>query len=170
MTQNLHGQGVAVTAYFNPMVCTNYQPVYDQFLAADALTKNADGSTLVFPYNTASHFLVSQIDFSAAAGRDLFEGLLGEAVDDGYDGWMEDFGEYMPDDALSADGTPGTQMHNRYVEEYHAAAREFEETCAAPADPLQPVRLDRRDQGVADRVGRRPDHQLGLRRPGVLGP
>lgn len=132
MTQNLHGQSVAVTAYFNPMVCTNYQPVYDQFLAADALTKNADGSTLVFPYNTASHFLVSQIDFSAATGRDLFEGLLGEAVDDGYDGWMEDFGEYMPDDALSADGTPGTQMHNRYVEEYHAAAREFEVRAQRP--------------------------------------
>ena len=51
---------------------------------------------------------------------------------DGYDGWMEDFGEYTPDDAVSDDGTPGPAMHNRYVEQYHAAARSFEESASRP--------------------------------------
>ncbi|WP_181407652.1 hypothetical protein [Nocardioides sambongensis] len=29
-TTALHDRGVAATAYFNPMVCTNYQPAYDE--------------------------------------------------------------------------------------------------------------------------------------------
>jgi len=131
-TSAVHDRGAAITTYFNPMVCTTYDPVYDQGLEAGAYTRNPDGSPLVYPYNTASHFVVSQIDFSGSAGVDLFHGLLAEAVGDGYDGWMEDFGEYTPDDAVSDDGTPGPTMHNRYVEHYHAAARSFEEQAPRP--------------------------------------
>ena len=131
-TAALHAGGVAVTTYFNPMVCTTYEPAYDEGLAAGAYTGNPDGSPLVYPYSTASHFVVSQIDFSGSAGVDFFHGLLDESVADGYDGWMEDFGEYTPDSAVSDDGTPGPTMHNRYVEQYHAAARSFEEQAPRP--------------------------------------
>ncbi|MBO0845667.1 MAG: glycoside hydrolase family 31 protein, partial [Nocardioides sp.] len=132
LTQSLHDRGVGVTTYVNPMVCTTYQPVYDEGVAAGAFTRNPDGSPLVYHYSTATNFQVSQIDFSAAAGRDLFQRLLGEAVDDGYDGWMEDFGEYTPATAVSEDGTPGATMHNRYVEQYHATARDFETKAPRP--------------------------------------
>ncbi len=132
LTQALHDQGVGVTTYFNPMVCTTYQPVYDDGVAAGAFTRNPDGSPLVYRYSTATNFRVSQFDFSAPAGRDLFQRLLGEAVADGYDGWMEDFGEYTPATAVSADGAPGPTMHNRYVEQYHAAARDFETRAPRP--------------------------------------
>ncbi|WP_395693139.1 TIM-barrel domain-containing protein [Nocardioides sp.] len=131
-TSALHALGVSVTTYFNPMVCTKYQPAYGEGLEAGAYTRNLDDSALVYPYWTATHFEVSQIDFSGEAGVDFFHGLLGEAVDDGYDGWMEDFGEYTPRDVVSDDGTPGPAMHNRYVEQYHAAARSFEETAPRP--------------------------------------
>lgn len=132
LTAALHARGVAVTTYFNPMVCTDYQPYYDEGLAAGAYTRAADGQPLVYPYSTATKFEVSQFDFSAAAGREHFSRLLQESIDHGYDGWMEDFGEYTPDDVVSADGTPGPAMHNRYVEQYHAAARDFEETAPRP--------------------------------------
>lgn len=132
LTDALHAEGVAVTTYFNPMVCTSYAEIYDRGIETDAFTRAADGSTLVYPYSTASHFTVSQFDFSAASGRDLFKGLLQQSVDHGYDGWMEDFGEYTPDDVVSADGTPGPTMHNRYVEQYHATAREFEVQAPRP--------------------------------------
>lgn len=131
-TRDFHAQGVAITTYFNPMVCTNYEPVYSAGVAAGAFTRNPDLSPLVYPYSTASDFEVAQIDFSGDAGRDLFHELLDESVDDGYDGWMEDFGEYTTADAVSADGTPGTAMHNRYVEQYHATARSFEEQAPRP--------------------------------------
>ena len=51
--------------------------------------------------------MVAQFDFTGAAGRELYGGLLGEAVADGHDGWMEDFGEYTPLDARAADGSDG---------------------------------------------------------------
>lgn len=132
MTQALHERGVGVTTYVNPMVCKRYDPVYGEAEAAGAFTRNAEGSTLVYPYNTASRFEVSQIDFSGPVGVDFYDGLLDEAVADGYDGWMEDFGEYTPETAVSADGTPGTQMHNRYVEQYHAATHAFEKEAPRP--------------------------------------
>ncbi|WP_395657142.1 TIM-barrel domain-containing protein [Nocardioides sp.] len=131
-TSAVHDRGAAITTYFNPMVCTTYEPVYDDGVATGAYTQNEDGSPLVYPYSTATHFVVSQIDFSGSAGVDLFQGLLDEAVADGYDGWMEDFGEYTPDSAFSDDGTPGPTMHNRYVEQYHAAARSFEAEAPRP--------------------------------------
>src|SRR3712207_3584555 len=55
---------------------------------------------------------------------DFFGRLLREAVEDGFDGWMEDFGEYTPPDARAADGTPGAQMHNLYPTLYHRTATE----------------------------------------------
>jgi len=125
-TSALHRLGVAVTTYVNPMVCTSYQPVYDQGVADGAFTRNPDGTPLVYHYSTASNFEVSQIDFTSQAGRNLFQKLLQGAVDDGYDGWMEDFGEYTPDTAVSADGTPGPAMHNAYVDGYHATALDYE--------------------------------------------
>ena len=77
---------------------------------------------------------------------------------------MEDFGEYTPLDSLSADGTPGTAMHNLYPRHYHCAAQRLRAARGAAARPLQPLRLDRRGAMRADRLGRRPDHRLGLRR------
>ncbi|XVX19412.1 TIM-barrel domain-containing protein [Actinomycetota bacterium] len=131
-TSALHAKGTAVTTYVNPMVCTSYAKVYAPGVQTGAFTKNPDGTPLVYRYSTASNFTVSQFDFSAAAGRDLFHSVLDETMRDGYDGWMEDFGEYTPDTAVSADGTPGPTMHNRYVEQYHATARDYSEQASRP--------------------------------------
>jgi alpha-glucosidase (family GH31 glycosyl hydrolase) len=124
-TDWLHSRGLAATTYFNPMVCTGYEPVYGEAVARGALTEDAYGDPYVYRYSTSSRFLVSQLDFSRAAGRGLFGELLAEAVADGYDGWMEDFGEYTPLDSRSANGMDGTEMHNRYPVQYHCAAHDF---------------------------------------------
>ena len=113
------------------------EPAYDQGLTAGTFTMDPDGTPFVYPYSTARHFTISQVDFSSPTGREYFKGLLQDAVDDGRDGWMEDSGEYTPDSAVSADGTPGPAMHDRYVEQYHATAREFEETAPRPLLPFQ---------------------------------
>jgi alpha-glucosidase len=124
-TQRFHAAGLAVTTYFNPMVCTSHTARYDPAAAADALTKDALGNPYRYRYTGSSVFLVSQYDFTSAAGRRLYGDALDEAVKDGYDGWMEDFGEYTPDDARGADGSTGAAGHNAYVREYHAAARAY---------------------------------------------
>ena len=132
-TAQAHQAGLAITTYFNPMICTDYHPVYDEARDNGYLTKNALGQPYEYRYTGSSVFLVGQVDFSNPQARAFYGRLLGEAVGNGYDGWMEDFGEYTPTDAQSADGTPGPAMHNRYVQLYHRAAYEYS---AASGKPL----------------------------------
>ncbi|MEA2390970.1 MAG: hypothetical protein QOK31_1079, partial [Solirubrobacteraceae bacterium] len=124
-TRAFHAAGLAVTTYFNPMICTQYEPRYDQAKAARVLTQNAAGQPYEYRYTGSSQFFVGQFDFSAPGADTFYGGLLREALGDGYNGWMEDFGEYTPTDARSADGTPGPEMHNRYPLLYHRAAYDF---------------------------------------------
>ena len=55
-----------------------------------------------------------------------------QAVEDGKDGWMEDFGEYTPPDSVHANGLPGSQMHNRYPVDYHCAGWSFAQRAPRP--------------------------------------
>lgn len=118
-TARLNAEGTAAHTYFNPMICTTYQPVYDQAVAAGVLQKDRFGSPYVYLYQGSTIFNVSQFDFSAPPTRAFYAGLAREAIGHGYEGWMEDFGEYTPLDAVDADGRTGTALHNRYVRDYH---------------------------------------------------
>ena len=122
-----HALGVAVTTYFNPMICTDYQPTFGEAAAAGALATDAGGNPYTYEYSSSptSRFDVGQFDFSAEAGRSFYGQLLAEAVADGHDGWMEDFGEYTPLDSHYANGMDGTRMHNLYPTQYHCAAYDF---------------------------------------------
>jgi alpha-glucosidase (family GH31 glycosyl hydrolase) len=122
-----HDAGIAITTYFNPMICTDYQPAYSEAAAAGALTVNQSGQPYTYRYgaDVDQDFRVGQFDFFSEAGRDRYGALLREAVADGYDGWMEDFGEYTPLDSVSdpsGAALPGTYAHNEYVTRYHCAA------------------------------------------------
>lgn len=131
-----HGAGVAITTYFNPMVCTNYDAAYGPAAAADALTETRLGDPYVYRYGADADpddiFVVSQYDFFEQAGRDAYAGLLREAVADGYDGWMEDFGEYTPLDSVSAESIDGSRAHNAYPRRYHCTAYRAIRSAARP--------------------------------------
>jgi alpha-D-xyloside xylohydrolase len=122
-TASAHAAGVSITTYVNPMVCTGYSEAYEAAAAAGALGRAPDGTPYRYRYVGSTQFDVSQYDFSAPAGERAFQAVLGRPVADGHDGWMEDFGEYTPLDLVSADGTPGRRMHNRYPVLYHRAAQ-----------------------------------------------
>ena len=135
--------------------------------AAGVLTKNALGQPYQYRYTGASQFLVGQFDFSAPGANAFYGRLLGEAVAHGYDGWMEDFGEYTPPDSRSADGMSGRAMHNLYPTLYHRAAREYAKTAPRPLARFNRSGWTGAARDVADRLGRRPHHRLGLRRARV---
>jgi alpha-glucosidase (family GH31 glycosyl hydrolase) len=124
-TDALHRLGTAVTTYVNPMLCTSYDPLYQHVSAAGGLTRAPSGDPAVYHYSTASRFNVSQFDFTTAAGRAGFDSVLSEAVADGHDGWMEDFGEYTPLDSRDAAGATGSRAHNSYPVAYHCTANAF---------------------------------------------
>ncbi|HYP47320.1 MAG TPA: TIM-barrel domain-containing protein [Thermoleophilaceae bacterium] len=121
--KRFHDAGLAVTTYFNPMMCTGH-PSFDEAARSGALIRNAAGQPYVYRYSTQTSFEVAQLDFTALAGRDLFGRLAGEALEHGHDGWMEDFGEYTPLDARSASGQTGSALHNLYPLQYHCGAHE----------------------------------------------
>jgi alpha-glucosidase (family GH31 glycosyl hydrolase) len=60
-----------------------------------------------------------------------------QAVAAGHDGWMEDFGENSPPQALSADGTPGSQIHNRYPTLYHCTVKRIARRLSRPVVRFQ---------------------------------
>jgi alpha-glucosidase (family GH31 glycosyl hydrolase) len=120
----MHQRGLAVTTYANPMICASYQPVFSEAAARGGLIENSSGDAYLFQYSTDTSFDVAEFDFTTAAGRELFSSVLEEAVADGHDGWMEDFGEYTPLDSRTHSGISGTVVHNLYPRQYHCAASE----------------------------------------------
>ena len=131
-TQLFHDAGLAVTTYFNPMICTGYSPRYQEARERNVLTRNQLDQPYEYRYTGSTQFLVSQFDFSAPGATAFYGELLAEAVADGHDGFMEDFGEYTPIDAKSANGMSGAQMHNHYPTLYHGAAYEFSRRAPRP--------------------------------------
>lgn len=121
-TARHHGLGYMITTYFNPHICTSYQPVYDDAARNGLFVKNPQGRPYLLTNPFTADQVVSEVDFTHPGGRDLFGRLLDEAIRDGYDGWMEDFGEYTPTDAVFANGKTGLEMHNRYPVIYHGAS------------------------------------------------
>jgi alpha-glucosidase (family GH31 glycosyl hydrolase) len=119
----LRSQGTAVHTYFNPMICTDYQPAFGEAEGQGALIRNLLGLTYIYPYTGSTIFFVSQFDFSAPNGIAAYRMLTDEAIAHGYEGWMEDFGEYTPLDAVAADGSTGTRFHNRYARDYHCGVQ-----------------------------------------------
>jgi alpha-glucosidase len=133
-TSDFHDAGYAITTYFNPMICTNYAPAYGQAVAAEVLTENSLGQPYEYRYSSSptSFFTIAQFDYSAPGAEAFYGNLLAEAVGHGYDGWMEDFGEYTPLDSQSANGMSGAQMHNLYPALYHCASWNFARVQARP--------------------------------------
>ena len=128
----MHDRGLAVTTYLNPMICTGYEPVFGAAASGGGLIEDGLGQPYLFRYSTTTSFDVAELDFGTRAGREAFASVAGEAIEDGHDGWMEDFGEYTPLDSVGAGGTPGTALHNPYPRQYHCAAREVGASAGRP--------------------------------------
>jgi alpha-D-xyloside xylohydrolase len=128
-TAFFHSHGLATLSYFNPEICATYASVYGEAAARDVLTENQLGQPYLYDAyvgdQTPPLTQIAQIDFSAPGAHAFFGELLSEAIEDGHDGWMEDFGEYTPLDSVSANGMPGTRMHNFYPVLYHRSGYEF---------------------------------------------
>ncbi len=139
-TRQFHGQGLAHMAYFNPHLCTAYQPEYGRAVAAGVLQRGADGRPVTFPAFVGGGggsvgFTVeplAQFDFTAPRTQAFYARLVREAVAQGKDGFMEDFGEWTSPLVRSADGTPASRLHNRYPRDYHCAVRRITRSLPRP--------------------------------------
>ncbi len=80
------------------------------------LTPNALNSTDI---------LVSFVHFTADGVDSCWWSILQQGINLGYDGWMYDFGEYVPPDSVFADGRNGHFWHNAYPLIYQRSGFRF---------------------------------------------
>jgi alpha-glucosidase (family GH31 glycosyl hydrolase) len=134
-TAGFHRQGLAVLTYQREAVCREYASAF----ARGVFLRRPDGSTYTFDAFVGGAVKpLAMIDFGAAGADAFHASLLARATANGYDGWMEDYGEYVPPDAVSATGTPPAQLHNLYPVRYHRSGMRF-----ARASPRPLVRFVR---------------------------
>jgi alpha-glucosidase len=125
-TAFFHGRGLAALSYLNPIVARDYPEAFEPAGQAGALQRQADGELYLYQGYAGGrvppHTDETQYDFTAAAAAGCFAAVAERIAAAGYDGWMEDFGEYTPLDAVTSDGQTGVAPHNRYPTEFHTAA------------------------------------------------
>ena len=119
MTADMHKRGFRTVAYFCPFISDGWHPVYDEAVAKGYLVKHADGS----PYAVLDPpYFAGMVDFTNPDAVVWYQGFMQRALDDGWDGWMYDFAEYVPMDAVMYSGMTGMEAHNAYPVLYQQAA------------------------------------------------
>lgn len=130
LTGGLHDLGFAALGYVQPCLYAGSAP-FAEAAARGHLVRGDDGRPAVIPYfNPKLHpdemALFDDggayVDLTIPEARAWYQGLLAEVLDQGFDGWMQDMGEHVPDEVTLADGTPG--LSNRYPLLYHEAGHE----------------------------------------------
>ena len=164
-----HRAGLAVTTYFNPMICTTH-PRFGEAAAGGALVENPAGEPYVYRYSTLTSFDVSQFDFTAPAPAATSTGSSCARR------WPTATTAGWRTSASTPRSTrgpptarPASALHNAYPRQYHCGA--FDGVAGAPRALARFVRSGWTGQRplLADRLGRRPDRGLGLRRAALGG-
>ncbi len=107
----LEEQGYMWLAYFSPFVFPNTQ-TWDEAVAANAVVLGEDGN----PWTTtgATYEPAGLLDLFGSAGQAFAQDRMKAALEMGFDGWMADYGEWLPIDARLAGGADAFEFHNAY--------------------------------------------------------
>jgi alpha-glucosidase (family GH31 glycosyl hydrolase) len=125
-TRGLHATGAAVLTYTREAICGTYTEPFARAIARDAFLEHPDGSAYTFPTFVGSGVTqVGMLDFTDPDAAGIYRSILDRAYRAGYDGWMEDYGEYAPPDSVADNGMTGKRMHNYYPVAYHRAGLRY---------------------------------------------
>jgi alpha-glucosidase (family GH31 glycosyl hydrolase) len=111
VASELHAAGFKWLAYFNTFAESDGDHFDSQYLI------QKDGATYTF--DSARFKPASLVDLSSQAARDWMAGFMARALDLGFDGWMADYGEWLPVDATLSTGASSEPLHNQYPNEWH---------------------------------------------------
>lgn len=128
LVRELERQDARVLLYTNPLlVDPSGKPDHRRNLFAEArergyLVENREGE----PYMTRiTDFSAATVDLTNPEAREWMKDVLREElIGNGASGWMADFGEGLPYDAVLYSGESPASYHNRYAEDWAALNRE----------------------------------------------
>jgi alpha-glucosidase len=115
LAAELQDGGFGWQAYFNTFVVDGTR------ISAEAkdgghLVGSPDGGAYLFSGVTFKP--TGMADLSRPETREWVKSYLRKALDLGFTGWMADYGEWLPHDAVLASGEDPLQAHNRYAREW----------------------------------------------------
>src|SRR6185312_11410545 len=119
VAKDLHGEGFKWLVYFNPFVETTSK-AWPQ-VPASGLIRKTDGTPYTFPdakFNDAS-----MVDLSDPGGIAWAVSKMKAAIALGADGWMGDYAEWLPTDAVMTGGI-GIDLHAEYPVLWQKAQRQ----------------------------------------------
>ncbi len=128
---DLERRDVRVLCYVNPMfraVPADARPVardiFAEGLAQGAFVQNTRGSPYIIPVTA---FDIAMLDVMKPSARTWMKAVLGDEMIDKArcSGWMADFGEALPLDAVLNSKVGGTAAHNAYPVEWMSINREL---------------------------------------------
>lgn len=120
-------RGLRVLSYFRPFASidgagTEEPAIFTTALTQGYFTKTVLGTPYLFPGNFFG--LSGLLDYTNPAVADWWKSRIKAVLDEGADGFMQDFGEQVMGDMQFADGRNGLGLHNRYPNIYHRLTRE----------------------------------------------
>jgi alpha-glucosidase len=109
--QKLHRRGIRFLGYINPYLLESGN-LYEEARAKGYLAVKQDGSDYLVDFG---EFYCGVVDFTRAAAFDWYkENIKRDLIAFGLDGWMADFGEYLPTDLKLHNGVSPLLEHNRW--------------------------------------------------------
>ncbi len=114
LIEELRGRGLRFLGYINPFLAIEGE-LYKEASAKGYCIKKPDGSDYLI---TVTTFPAAKVDLTNPEAWEWLKRVIGEQMlGIGLSGWMADYGEYLPADAVLANGD-AREYHNRYPAEW----------------------------------------------------
>jgi alpha-glucosidase len=129
LIETLERKNIRLMTYINPFLCDDVaqkknhrRNLFGEAAKSGYLVKNEEGE----PYRIRnSDFSAGMVDLTNPEARTWMKDIIkDELIGTGASGWMADYGEGLPYDALLFSGTDPKTYHDRYAEEWAKVNRE----------------------------------------------
>ncbi len=109
--KELKNDDIRFMGYINPYVLEG-KKLYQQAVENDYLAYDSEGEIYLVDFG---EFYCGVVDFTNPEAFNWYKEVIKEnLIDFGLDGWMADFGEYLPTDCVLANGKSAEIMHNAW--------------------------------------------------------
>ncbi len=111
LAADLHNAGFAWLAYFNTFIVQG-SDVWGEAQDGGHFVQSPDGGAYLFAGE--SFDTTGMADLSSPQAAEWVKSHMRAALDIGFDGWMADYGEWLPADSVLASGEDPREAHNLY--------------------------------------------------------